>query len=50
MLELEQEENSVRDQLAPIPIEHNDGFVDVPDGPGLGIEIDCAVFDAYRVA
>ena len=49
MLEFEQEENPFRDRLAVTPIEHKDGYVDIPNGPGLGIEIDRTVLDTYRV-
>ncbi len=27
-----------------------DGYIDVPDGPGLGIELDSAIVDRYRAA
>jgi L-alanine-DL-glutamate epimerase-like enolase superfamily enzyme len=26
-----------------------DGYIPVPDGPGLGVEVDEAVVDKYRV-
>ncbi len=32
--------NPLRDGLAKTPSVAVDGFVDIPDGPGLGIEID----------
>ena len=50
MLEFEQEENPFRDHLATVPIDHVDGYVAIPTGPGLGIEIDRTVLDLYRVA
>ena len=50
MLEFEQEENPFRDHLALEPIVQRDGKVKVPNGPGLGIEIDRAVIEKYRVA
>ena len=50
MLEFEQEENPFRDHLALEPIVQRDGTVKVPNGPGLGIEIDRAVIEKYRVA
>ncbi|MGE0253441.1 MAG: mandelate racemase/muconate lactonizing enzyme family protein [Alphaproteobacteria bacterium] len=49
MLEFEQEENPFRDRLAVTPIVQRDGYVAIPTGPGLGIEIDRSVLDAYRV-
>ena len=49
-LELEQEQNPFRDHLAKAPIVQKGGVVQVPTGPGLGIDIDRAVIDRYRVA
>jgi D-galactarolactone cycloisomerase len=50
LLEYEQTFNPFRDELAGAPLAHRNGWVDVPAGPGLGIEIDRAVLDRYRVA
>ena len=50
MLEFEQEENPFRDHLAVEPIIQSKGIVAVPNGPGLGIEIDRKVIDRYRVS
>jgi D-galactarolactone cycloisomerase len=50
MLEFEQEENPFRDHLALDPIMQRNGTVKVPNGPGLGIEIDRAVIEKYRAA
>jgi D-galactarolactone cycloisomerase len=50
MLEFEQTPNPLRDHLATVPIEQKGGVVAVPDGPGLGIEIDRAVLAQYKVA
>lgn len=51
MLEFEQTPNPLRDLLAtqPIGLEHG-GSVAIPAGPGLGIEIDRAVLEQYRIA
>jgi D-galactarolactone cycloisomerase len=40
MLEFDRTPNPIRDRLAVSPIEHQQGWVDVPDRPGLGIDID----------
>ena len=44
--------NPLRDDLSPEPIGHgsriSDGFLPVPDRPGLGIEIDESVVEKYR--
>ncbi|HEY4279983.1 MAG TPA: mandelate racemase/muconate lactonizing enzyme family protein [Conexibacter sp.] len=36
--------------LAPLDLRIEDGRVSVPSGPGLGVEVDPAVVDQYRVA
>ena len=41
---------SLLKQLCREPIKMVDGWIDVPDGPGLGVEVDPAVIDRYRVA
>ncbi|MDJ0388800.1 mandelate racemase/muconate lactonizing enzyme family protein [Roseomonas sp. E05] len=50
MLEFEQTPNPLRDMLAREPIEQRCGIVRVPDGPGLGIEINRDVLHRYKVA
>lgn len=40
MLEFDRSEHPFRQAVITGTIEHQDGFVRVPDGPGLGIEID----------
>jgi D-galactarolactone cycloisomerase len=50
LLEFEQTFNPFRDDLATSRITHGKGWVDVPTGPGLGIEIDRDVLKQYRVA
>ena len=32
------------------PIEHKDGWVDIPLGPGLGIEVDRAAITRFTVS
>jgi D-galactarolactone cycloisomerase len=50
MLEYEQTFNPFRDDLSATRLTHTKGWVDVPTGPGLGIEIDRSILDRYRVA
>ncbi len=50
MLEYEQTFNPFRDELSLQPIVQVQGVVEVPTGPGLGIEIDEKILDRYRVA
>jgi D-galactarolactone cycloisomerase len=50
MLEYEQTFNPFRDELSTTDLTHTEGFVTVPDGPGLGIEINRAVLERYKVA
>jgi len=40
MLEFDRTEHPIRQALLTKPIEHERGIVRVPDGPGLGIEVD----------
>lgn len=40
-------ENRLRTALAQEPINAVDGYVDVPQAPGLGIEIDRNVLEQY---
>lgn len=48
--ELDRTENLFRDQLATTPIAQRDGYLAVPTGPGLGIEVDRRVVERYRVS
>jgi D-galactarolactone cycloisomerase len=50
LLEYEQTFNPFRDQLSLMKITHQQGWVDVPTGPGLGIEIDRKILERYKVA
>jgi D-galactarolactone cycloisomerase len=50
LLEFEQCENPFRDHLSVEPIVQHRGKVQIPTGPGLGIEIDRSIIDRYRVA
>jgi D-galactarolactone cycloisomerase len=50
MLEFEQTPNPLRDHLALEPIVQRGGIVRVPDGPGLGIEVDRKILAQYKVS
>ena len=50
MLELDRADNPFRTHLSRQPIEQKDGYVTVPTGPGLGIDIDEKIIVHYRVA
>jgi D-galactarolactone cycloisomerase len=47
LLEYDMSENALRTELAREPIRHSDGIVSVPQGPGLGIEINREVLQKY---
>lgn len=49
ILEFDRSEHPFRQAVIAAPIEHVDGAVAIPDGPGLGIEIDAAALDRWRV-
>lgn len=48
LLEFDQSEHPLRMAVVRAPIALHDGRVTVPDGPGLGIEIDRAALDRFR--
>jgi D-galactarolactone cycloisomerase len=49
ILEFDRTEHPIRQSLLVQPIEHSGGIVRVPDGPGLGIEIDRAALARFTV-
>jgi D-galactarolactone cycloisomerase len=49
ILEFDRSSHPFRQQLVTRPIQAVDGLVDIPSGPGLGIEVDPAVVEKYRV-
>ena len=48
VLEYDRSSHPFRQQLITQPIGLQDGWVQIPDGPGLGIEVDRAVVGRYR--
>jgi len=50
MLELDMVENPFRDDLLLTPLDLKDGFVQVPNSPGLGVEVDEAKLDFYAAS
>ncbi|MDO7173109.1 mandelate racemase/muconate lactonizing enzyme family protein [Mariniflexile sp. AS56] len=49
LIEYDQTENGLRDKLTFPAIEMKDGYLEVPNRPGLGIDIDKAVLERYAV-
>ena len=50
VLELDQNQNALRDELLKEPLKlESDGTVRLPERPGLGIELDRAAVERYRV-
>jgi D-galactarolactone cycloisomerase len=49
MLEFDRTEHPIRQSLLTQPIEHVKGVVRIPDGPGLGIEVDRATLKRFSV-
>jgi D-galactarolactone cycloisomerase len=49
LFEFDRTPNHFRDELATVPIRPEDGWVAIPDAPGLGIEVDEAVLRRYLV-
>jgi L-alanine-DL-glutamate epimerase-like enolase superfamily enzyme len=50
LIEIDRNPNALRTDLLREPIVIRDGFVDVPSGPGLGIELIPDVVERYRVS
>jgi D-galactarolactone cycloisomerase len=49
VLEYDRSSHPFRQQLIAQPLQMVDGWVEVPCGPGLGVEVDRAVLEAFRV-
>ncbi|MFD2237627.1 mandelate racemase/muconate lactonizing enzyme family protein [Aureimonas populi] len=49
ILEFDRTDNPFRQAVVTHPVEHDHGVVAIPDGPGLGIEIDRAALTEYRM-
>jgi D-galactarolactone cycloisomerase len=49
LLEFDRTEHPIRQSLLVQPIEHTKGIVRVPDGPGLGIEVDRGALARFAV-
>lgn len=49
ILELDQTEHPIRQAILKTPLMHVSGAVAIPDGPGLGIEINRDALEAFRV-
>ncbi len=50
LLEYDVGENALRDEILQRPLVLEDGFMPVPEGPGLGIELDDRALQRYAVA
>ncbi len=50
LLEFDQSEHPIRFAVSKEPIVQRDGWVAIPDGPGLGIEIDRSALTRFKVA
>lgn len=49
VMEFDQTPNPIRNELASIAFEQQGGFVEIPTGPGLGIQIDEAVLNRFCI-
>src|SRR5690606_36525136 len=47
MLEFDRSEHPFRQAVLTSPIEHEAGVVKVPDGPGLGIDVDRSALERF---
>jgi D-galactarolactone cycloisomerase len=48
-LEFDRAENGLRDKLLTTPVEMKDGLVAIPNGPGIGVELDDDYVDRTRM-
>jgi D-galactarolactone cycloisomerase len=48
ILEFDRSEHPFRQAVLTRPIEHDRGVVRIPDGPGLGIDVDRAALARFR--
>ncbi|MCG8483796.1 MAG: hypothetical protein MJA31_10845 [Clostridia bacterium] len=49
LIELTLDENPMREKLAREPIKLSEGKLYLPDGPGLGIELDVEILNKYKL-
>jgi D-galactarolactone cycloisomerase len=49
LFEFDRSENPLRDNLLMEPIDPTGGVLEVPQGPGLGVSVDEAVVEQYRI-
>jgi len=50
LLEFDRTEHAIRQAILTTPIEHANGSVAVPTGPGLGVEVDRSALERFKVA
>jgi D-galactarolactone cycloisomerase len=48
-VEVDRSDNALRDELLESPLDTTGPSIEIPDGPGLGVEPDPAVIERYRV-
>jgi D-galactarolactone cycloisomerase len=48
LLEFDRSEHPFRQAILTVPIEHSGGVVGIPDGPGLGIDVDRTAIEKFR--
>ena len=49
MLEYDMSDNALRSELLKAPLRLDAGHVLLPDGPGLGVELDAKAVERYRI-
>lgn len=49
ILEYDRSSHPFREHLVSQPLQHVDGWVTIPNRPGLGVEVDRAILERYRV-
>ena len=49
VMEFDRTPSAIREELSPLPFDAVDGSIAVPDGPGLGVEIDEEALERFTV-
>jgi hypothetical protein len=48
VFEFDRTEHPIRQAILRVPIEHARGVIPIPDGPGLGVEIDRSALECFK--
>jgi len=49
LFEFDRADNALREELLETPLDPDGGVLEIPDGPGLGVDVDEAAVERYRI-